>query len=243
MENNEQIIQINDESPNTKERFVAYFDIMGFKNMICTKPTNGIYCQFKELLDGLKNKLKTHKHLSYSAFSDLIVIITEDDSDKSFTQLADAALMMMQDTFFHFKWGMSGCIAKGDVTYDKERNIFLGQPIVDSFLATEDIDYYGVVIHKSAVQDVKKYIARKKKNLTNSHLEHLFKEERLYFKSGFFSEMQLRWFDFDLVKKYSPESVHKLIYPLLEEMKNEIHGKARRYIENTVDVINYNDNN
>lgn len=241
MNTNKQVVLNPEEEPIvTKRRFVAYFDIMGFKNMIKTKDTTDVYNQFKNLLDEIKNELKTHKYLSYSAFSDLIVIITEDDSDKSFTQLADAALMMMRDTFFRYSWGMSGCIAKGVITYDEERNIFLGQPIVDAYLTSDELDYYGVVVHNSAYEDVTKYIARKNKNKRASHLENLFKDERLYFKSGFYSEFHLRWFDFDLKKIYDPQNVHKEILKRLKDMSNAIHGKARRYIENTQDIILYN---
>lgn len=238
MNNGDRLILNNNNLSNTRNRFVAYFDIMGFKSMLRKYSIDEIYGQFKDLLDGIQNKLKTHKLLAYSAFSDLIVVITEDDSDKSFTQLADAALMLMQDTFFHYKWGMSGCIARGEVTYDKERNIFIGQPIVDAYLISEDIDFYGVVIHESAYDDVKKYIVRKKKQYKSSHLEYLFKEERIYFKSGFYSECHLRWIDFDLVKIYNPQKTHELITSNLDEMLNGIHGRARRYIENTKDVIN-----
>lgn len=238
MNNGDRLILNNNNLSNTRNRFVAYFDIMGFKSMLRKYSIDEIYGQFQDLLDGIQNKLKTHKLLAYSAFSDLIVVITEDDSDKSFTQLADAALMLMQDTFFHYKWGMSGCIARGEVTYDKERNIFIGQPIVDAYLISEDIDFYGVVIHESAYDDVKKYIVRKKKQYKSSHLEYLFKEERIYFKSGFYSECHLRWFDFDLVKIYNPQKTHELITSNLDEMLNCIHGRARRYIENTKDVIN-----
>lgn len=240
MNNEDKLILNNKDLFNTRNRFVAYFDIMGFKSKLRKYSIDEIYEQFKDLLDGIQNKLKTHKLLAYSAFSDLIVVITEDDSDKSFTQLADAALMLMQDTFFRYKWGMSGSIARGEVTYDKERNIFIGQPIVDAYLISEDIDFYGVVIHESANNDVKKYISRKKKQYKNSHLEYLFKEERIYFKSGLYSEFHLRWFDFDLVKIYNPPKIHELICSNLDGMLNEIHGKARRYIENTKDVINRN---
>lgn len=239
MNNEVQIAPDDQNVGNTKNRYVAYFDIMGFKNMIKTNPADDIYTKFKDLLDEIKRRLKTHKYLAYSAFSDLIVVITEDDSDKSFTQLSDAALILMQDTFFKYKWGMSGCIAKGKITYDKDRNIFLGQPIVDAYLTSEDIDYYGVIVHQSANEDVRKYIARKKKASKNSHLENLFKEERVYFKSGFYSEYHLRWFDFDSVKKYNPQESCKLVISDLNDMLNNIHGRARRYIENTKDIINY----
>lgn len=239
MNNEVQIVPDDQNVGNTKNRFVAYFDIMGFKNMIKINSTNDIYTKFKDLLDGIKKRFNTHKLLAYSAFSDLIVVITEDDSGQSFTQLSDAALILMQDTFFNYKWGMSGCIAKGEITYDKVRNIFLGQPIVDAYLTSEDIDYYGVIVHQSAHEDVRKYINRKRKAHKNSHLENLFKEERVYFKSGFYSEYHLRWFDFDRVKKYNPQESSKLVISNLNDMLNKIHGRARRYIENTKDIINY----
>lgn len=230
---------------NTKSRYVAYFDIMGFKNMIKPQdgkkdPTDEVYEEFKDLLDGIKKELKTYNHLSFSAFSDLIVIITDDDSDKAFNQLADASLMMMRDTFFNYQWGMSGCIAKGIITYDKERNIFLGQPIVDAYLTSEDLDFYGVVVHKSAMEAVDQYIAIKKKSSSSSKLNNLFKEERLYFKSGFYTECHLRWFDYDKVKKYDPATTHKSVDEQLDEMMKTIHGKPRRYIENTKDIVKYN---
>ena len=43
---------------------------------------------------------------------------------------------------------------------------------------------------------------------------------------------------FDLVKIYNPQKTHELITSNLDEMLNGIHGRARRYIENTKDVIN-----
>ena len=82
MNNGDRLILNNNNPSNTRSRFVAYFDIMGFKSMLRKYSIDEIYGQFRDLLDGIQNKLKTHKLLAYSAFSDLIVVITEDDSDK-----------------------------------------------------------------------------------------------------------------------------------------------------------------
>lgn len=82
----------------TSERYVAYFDIMGFKAMIASdKGTTELYNGFKKLIDGIKNRLKKYTRIKISVFSDLIVIITKDKNQKSFAQLSDASLMLIQD--------------------------------------------------------------------------------------------------------------------------------------------------
>ena len=85
----------------------------------------------------------------------------------------------MRDTFFNYRWGMSGCIAKGIITYDKDRNIFLGQPIVDAYQTSEDLDFYGVVVHKTAIEAVCQYTSQKKESRAKSKLNNLFKEKRV----------------------------------------------------------------
>lgn len=224
----------------TCERYVAYFDIMGFKAMIAKdKGTTELYNGFKKLIDGITKRLYKYTRIKISVFSDLIVIITKDNDSKSFAQLADASLMLIQDVLKNEHWGLNGCISAGIVSYDENRNIFLGQPIVDAYLTTEDIEFYGVVIHTTAEQAVKEYIEVKCKEGNNSHLEKLFVEQRIHFKSGFYSQFHLRWFDFDVVKMYNPGDSNPIYTKLLDEIKQKTHGRGRRYIEYTIDAINY----
>lgn len=224
----------------TCERYVAYFDIMGFKAMIAKdKGTKELYSGFKKLIDGINKRLKKYTNITISVFSDLIVIITKDKEPRSFAQLADASLMLIQDVLKNEHWGLNGCISAGVISYDENRNIFLGQPIVDAYLTTEDVEFYGVVIHDTAEDAVNKYIQSKKEEGNNSHLENLFVEQRIHFKSGFYSQFHMRWFDFDDVKMYNPDKCNSSYIKLLKDIETTTHGRGKRYIEYTIDAINH----
>lgn len=135
---------------------------------------------------------------------------------------------------------MNGCISGGIVSFDEDRNIFLGQPIVDAYLATEDTEFYGIIVHKSAENAVKEYIKLKQEEGNASHLENLFLEQRLHFKSGYYTQYHMRWFDFDDAKKYDPVTAHSKYTTLLKKIHKKTEGRGRRYIEYTIDAINQN---
>lgn len=223
----------------TTERYVAYFDIMGFKKMLNESTNTKIYNKFVMLINDIRNRVQLHNRIEFTIFSDLIMIISKDKNLKSFNQLVDASLMLIQDTLKKCNWGMNGCISFGSVTYDKEKNIFLGQPIVDAYLMTEDIEFYGVIVYKTAISAVKEYIEAKVKEGAESHWENLFKEERLHFKSGHYSQYHMRWFDYNEVKIFDKQQSNKFYLDMLEKLKNTTFGRGRRYIEYTEDIIGY----
>lgn len=223
------------------ERFIAYFDIMGFKNMIKTGALNDLYLKFTNLINtNIKGNRRTR--IAYYIYSDLIVVITKDSSQDSLKQLLEASIKITND-ILSLGWGMSGSIAKGKVVYDNKQNIFLGQPVVDAYLMQEDIDFYGIVVCDSAVDEIKKYIEDAKSKKRTMHLGEILKEERLHFKSGYYSQYHLRWFDFlynehgpqhpYYIKKRSDDNTRQELQNMLQKTK----GKARRYIENTLEIL------
>ena len=82
------------------------------------------------------------------------MVITQDGTQDSFKQLLEASIKITNG-IINLDWGVSGSIAKGKLTFDKQNHIFLGQPVVDAYLAQEDVEFYGIVICDSAVGDVK----------------------------------------------------------------------------------------
>lgn len=72
----------------------------------------------------------------------------------------------------------------------------------------------------------------------------MLKEDRLHFKTGYYSQYHLRWFDYEYnekgpkhpyyIKKANGEQIkHKMI-----TMLHSTKGKAKRYIENTMELFN-----
>ena len=143
----------------TAERFIAYFDIMGFKSMIKTDKDKllDLYNKFMTLI---KTNIKGNRRsrITYYIYSDLIVVVTQDSSQDSLKQLLEASVKITNQ-ILNLDWGVSGSIAKGKLVFDKQNQIFLGQPVVDAYLAQEDVEFYGIVICDSAVEEIKKYLS------------------------------------------------------------------------------------
>ena len=225
----------------TAERFIAYFDIMGFKYMIKNGDLPDLYDKFSNLI---KANIKGNRRsrISYYIYSDLIVVITQDGTQDSFKQLLEASIKITNG-IINLDWGVSGSIAKGKLTFDKQKHIFLGQPVVDAYLAQEDVEFYGIVICDSAVGDVIKYLSDAKNKKITKHLGDLLKEERLHFKSGYYSQYHLRWFDYMYnekgpthpyyIKRTSEDQTKQKMQGMLQKTK----GPARRYIENTMELL------
>lgn len=82
----------------------------------------------------------------------------------------------------------------------------------------------------------------KNKKITE-HLSDLLKEERLHFKSGYYSQYHLRWFDYMYnekgpthpyyIKRTSEYQTKQKMQGMLQKTK----GPARRYIENTMELL------
>ena len=75
------------------------------------------------------------------------------------------------------------------------------------------------------------------------HLGDLLREERLHFKTGYYSQYHLCWFDYVYnergsthpyyIKRANTEDVKNKMKIMLHSTK----GKARRYIENTIELL------
>lgn len=132
-----------------EERYVAMLDIMGFKHMVETMPSNDIY----KLLcnaDAIKQVLEQNTGpLWISVFSDTIIIVTKGVEERRdlFSLILSSA--MIQRKFFDNGYALNGGISRGKVTVDKTRNIIFGQPVIDAHLLQEKIFYYGIAFDKS----------------------------------------------------------------------------------------------
>lgn len=224
----------------TTDRYIAYIDIMGFKKMVNDPEESKVLpSKFTQLINNIRDR---RSQIDYYIYSDLIVVITQDNSLLSLKKLLEVSIKITSE-FLNLNWGMSGSISKGKVFYDRNNHIILGRPIVEAYLMQEDVEFYGIAICDSAIEDVKKYIEWADTRRGTRHLVNLLREERIHFKSGYYSQYHLRWFDYEYnsagpqhpyyIKKRSDDSVKQKLQKMLQNTQ----GKSKRYIENTLDLI------
>ncbi len=133
----------------TKNRFIAFLDIMGIKNLIKTEGVKKIYMLYAEIDDITKVYRKNNLIINY--YSDSIMAATIDDSVDGYESLV---LFCAQIEAYCIKHGyaVNGAISYGTITIDKERNIWLGEPLARVYELQNKLFFYGIVLDKIAYE-------------------------------------------------------------------------------------------
>ena len=188
-------IELEDESKlllqadkNTADRFVAFLDIMGFKDRVAR--TN--HAQLLEQLTNFNREITSYigkyknSEIQLAQFSDSIVLFSNDTTSISLQTLAEVTRGIMQ-TAINLQIPMKGAIAQGKITCDIPKQLFFGQALIDAYLLEENINYYGILVHHTAEKSVLTLIDNKK----------IFKDIKAPLKSGKISHFELSWYNND----------------------------------------------
>lgn len=226
---------------DTCERFVAFLDIMGFKDMVFRNTHEKIYnilIEFKKRLDDIENtigrtpKKPDEKSRSNSEndhpigqviFSDSIILVTNDDSFDSFVNLVSSI-------FWIFNFALpnnipiKGAIAYGKTTADFNNSLHFGRPIIDAFELQNEFLMYGIVLHHSAEQ----FFAN---NNLIEKLDRLFFKWQAPFRSANVSHYILNYISVSIEKKKVQEAIPKLCYL--------VSGVQRQYVDNTIKFLDF----
>lgn len=222
------------------KRFVAFFDILGFKELVLRESHKKVYDKLFEIskLKDEIEKIANNKSFStidihITTFSDSIFIFSDNQSQISFQFFLIAITYIFQISIGkHIP--MKGTVAFGDITVNKSRNIFFGQPIIDAYLLEEEVNYLGIVFHHSVDEYItsKNFLSR-----TNDYFE-----AKVPLKSGKLTHNNLNWFSNINSKTRGKNSNLTLpIGEVIEEVeyfKRTSSGYPRKYVDNTINVIN-----
>lgn len=225
-------IELEDESKlllqadkNTADRFVAFLDIMGFKDRVAR--TN--HAQLLEQLTNFNREITSYigkyknSEIQLAQFSDSIILFSNDTTSISLQTLAEVTRGIMQ-TAINLQIPMKGAIAQGKITCDIPKQLFFGQALIDAYLLEENINYYGILVHHTAEKSVLTLIDNKK----------IFKDIKAPLKSGKISHFELSWY----INDDNKDIDLKKISSALKVIRQTVSDSPRKYIDNTLDVIN-----
>jgi len=148
----------------TALRYVGFIDIMGFKDMVARSSHDEIYKMMQKINSAQKTASsinwngnnKSNKLVKTTTYSDSIVIYSFSDSYDSLYSFICTIAGIYQDLLME---GIphKGAIAFGKMTIDNERSIFFGQPLIDSYLLQEEVNFYGIIVHGTAQKGIETY--------------------------------------------------------------------------------------
>lgn len=232
MDNNNQNINTPDSNgwTPTANRFVAFFDIMGFKDLVLKRKHEDIVNILKTLSDA-RNELNNINNTSISpndasrgetksfTFSDSIIFFSKSDKEEDAYKIVLDCIYLLRIALRN-KIPIKGAISYGKITVDIENSIYFGQPIIDAFLLHEDLHLFSVIADNS--------FEKKISELNMGKLDAIFEFYKTPLKSGKTNHYVLK-----------PQPKDK--ETTLSNLKNlylTVSGKPRQYIDNTIDFIN-----
>ena len=222
----------------TSKRFFCFLDIMGFKDLVMRNSHKEIYdlltklSKHRDTLENAKSLPEQYDSdsLKTVSFSDSIVVFTKDDRPECFELMTFAVGWLFSQAL---KDGipMKGAIAFGEMSVNISSQIFFGQPLIDAYLLEEEVNYYGITIHDT----VERYFGEN--NVSNEIKEHYI-DCLTPLKSGKINHLNLNWIrSLNLENEKDIEEKHEAL-KLMSKQRQKKSGYPRKYIDNTVGVIN-----
>ncbi len=224
----------------TNERFIVFLDIMGFKDFVARKSHTEVYDMMvqlsgsksyvNEMFSNVNTPIYKDKELYTASFSDSIILFSNDNSAESLDIIAASAAYILHDSILN-DIPMKGSIAMGKISVNKEQQIYFGQPLIDSFLLQEEVNYYGIVAHNS----IDAYLQKLDPEMP---AVKLFFEVKTPMKTGKITHNNIDWFYFlgNYKNSNTEEKREKLKY-YLDSLKKLVSGAPRKYIDNTFEVF------
>lgn len=229
----------------TAPRFVAFLDILGFKDSVMRNPHEAIYNQLKTISKSKTFLEKAPKiaqikdtfnevDISIVNFSDSIVIFSESDNEDNFKYFLASVRYLFAEAI---KEGipLKGGMAHGVISFDRVNQIYFGQPIIDAFLMEEELNYFGIYAHHT----IEDYIFKNKIDSQKKFYKNVVFELKTPLKCGKINHLNINWFILLIPSNFEGTKAEKkkLIYQKIKDFNTTVSGPPRKYVDNTLDLI------
>ncbi len=209
------------------DRLILYADIMGFSQRVTYQEHKTLKKDLLSFQKSWKKRIKPLQqgdNLKSVQFSDSILFVVNGTNEKMFNLLTKAAICLMHEALSS-GFPIKGVIAQGKFSYDNKNELYFGLPLVNAYHLHSEIYYYGIVVHHSAEQTVKKYLSPSRP----------YSKTKIFLKSGKTAHYHLSWHLLDL--KLAPGDIMNIAYGWLDNIEEKVSGAPRVYVDNTREVL------
>lgn len=219
-------VRLARQSNFTEDRFVAFLDIMGFKERVARNDHETVLKELEIFQSSISQYVSYHRdaNIQIALFSDSILIYSQDDAPNSLHALADITSHIMMYAIQQEKpIPLKGAIAAGRMTCNQTKQLYFGQALIDAYFLEENVKYYGVLVHHSA-----------EKYLKNNDFPE-FRDIKVPLKSGEISHYELIWYNTAIITDTERQ---KSVEDCLVNLRLTVSDEPRKYIDNTKKVMN-----
>lgn len=234
---------MNNKWKETSDRFVAFFDIMGFKDLVARSSHDSVLRRMKKLKEVItplekevdaylnqddktltdKQKEDFKKSIARPLmFSDSILIVTNEDTEADAQNITFISYWLLTSCF-QIGIPIKGAVSHGKFTADFDNSLYFGQPLIDAYLLQEELQFYGVVFDHN-FEDL---IHKRKLEIEVLNL----KKYKVHLKSGKVNHYITDWI-------YLHQQFKSLTRQI-EKLYRSVSGRPRLYVDNTLDCLNH----
>jgi hypothetical protein len=229
----------------TCERFVAFLDIMGFRDRVFRETHEDIGKMLESLRRRIESIEKQAKNIlddnkagkfgnftpSYVypiSFSDSIILFSNDNSIFSAGSiLINVAVILYEAILAEIP--IKGAIAYGEQTADLDKSIFFGKPLIDAFELQNELQLYDVILHHTTEKQLLN-LNQKETKVVSIFSTGVINRYQVPMKSGKIFHYMLDWTGWS-----SEENSLKLV----TQLYNSVSGAPRLYVDNTLDYVRW----
>ncbi|MGJ8685657.1 MAG: hypothetical protein ACSHWW_13585 [Nonlabens sp.] len=134
---------------NLKEQYIAFLDVLGFKELVNKRNTESLEIYFNSVRDSLNIIGNEKRNIKSLLISDSTILISP-DTKKDFKTLL-RAVQTIQSTLAQKGIWLRGAISYGEVYFDENSNLVVGKGLVKAYLLESEAIYPRVIIDPSLV--------------------------------------------------------------------------------------------
>lgn len=132
-----------------EKKYVAFLDVLGFKEMVYADDADRLETYFKTIRKTLDNLQQTNVNIASLQISDSTILIAP-DTKEDFVILVLAVQTIQSELALIDIW-IRGGISYGDVYYDKNSNLIVGKGLIGAYLLEQEAKYPRVIIDPSII--------------------------------------------------------------------------------------------
>jgi len=219
------------------ERWLAYFDILGFSALIEKHHPYFILEMYEDALKA--SHIPQSAEINRIHFSDTFVFYSADDTPQSYAWMQSVAKNFVY-TCVYKSIPLRGAIAFGEFYANEEKNIYFGKAFIEAYQEAESQDWIGLVLTKTAEARVHQYNNEEEYKDKINPLHHNFllsqvpRNSKCLAGSVITKEQQSsKYFVYDFHKGSNIDGV----LTRLQEMQASAPQKAKKKYQNTISYI------